>query len=222
MGIFSKGKPARSEAPEFIEVGQIVNTHGVKGDVKVQPWDVTPAQLAGFKALYMDGTQFRPTDRRIQGDMVLMHFPGWDDMTAAETLKTKILSIKRSEVQLKKGEFLDAELIGMQVYEDFIHRYVGTVEEVLTYPAHKLYKVRGPEKCYLIPAVQDIFIVDIDAEKREIYVKMIEGLETNADCHSLPLSRRGGRDDARERPRPRAGAGLYHHQDPPDPQLHHE
>lgn len=113
--------------------------------------------------------------------MVLMHFPGWDDMTAAETLKTKILSIKRSEVQLKKGEFLDAELIGMQVYEDFIHRYVGTVEEVLTYPAHKLYKVRGPEKCYLIPAVQDIFIVDIDAEKREIYVKMIEGLETNAD-----------------------------------------
>ena len=170
-----------STAPEFIEVGQIVNTHGVKGDVKVQPWDVTPAQLAGFKALYMDGTQFRPIDRRIQGDMVLMHFPGWDDMTAAETLKTKILSIKRSEVQLKKGEFLDAELIGMQVYEDFIHRYVGTVEEVLTYPAHKLYKVRGPEKCYLIPAVQDIFIVDIDAEKREIYVKMIEGLETNAD-----------------------------------------
>ena len=181
MGIFSKGKPAKSEAPEFIEVGQIVNTHGVKGDVKVQPWAVTPAQLAGFKALYMDGTQFRPIDRRIQGDMVLMHFPGWDDMTAAETLKTKILSIKRSEVQLKKGEFLDAELIGMQVYEDFIHRYVGTVEEVLTYPAHKLYKVRGPEKCYLIPAVQDIFIVDIDAEKREIYVKMIEGLETNAD-----------------------------------------
>ena len=106
MGIFSKGKPARSEAPEFIEVGQIVNTHGVKGDVKVQPWDVTPAQLAGFKALYMDGTQFRPIDRRIQGDMVLMHFPGWDDMTAAETLKTKILSIKRSEVQLKRENFL--------------------------------------------------------------------------------------------------------------------
>ncbi len=63
--------------------------------------------------------------------------------------------------------------------KNFIHRYVGPVEEVLTYPAHKLYKVRGPEKCYLIPAVQDIFIVDIDAEKREIYVKMIEGLETN-------------------------------------------
>ena len=181
MGLFSKGKPVKSEAPAFIEVGQIVNTHGVKGDVKVQPWDVTSAQLAGFKALYMDGTQFRPTDRRVQGEMVLMHFPGWDDMTAAEGLKTKILSIRRSEVQLKKGEFLDAEIIGMEVYEDFIHRYIGVVEDVLTYPAHKLYKVRGPEKCYLIPAVENIFITDIDADKREIYVKMIEGLETNAD-----------------------------------------
>ena len=52
--------------------------------------------------------------------------------------RTFLCAIKRSEVQLKKGEFLDAELIGMKVYEDFIHRYVGTVEEVLTYPAHKL------------------------------------------------------------------------------------
>ena len=182
MGLFSKkSAPQPSARPEYIEVGQIVNTHGVRGEVKVQPWDVSAGQLCGFRTFYMDGEPFRPTSKRVQGDMVLMHFPGWDDMTAAETLKTKILSIKRSEVQLKKGEFLDAELIGMQVYEDFIHRYVGTVEEVLTYPAHKLYKVRGPEKCYLIPAVQDIFIVDIDAEKREIYVKMIEGLETNAD-----------------------------------------
>lgn len=181
MGIFFKNTPPKSAAPEFIEVGQIVNTHGVRGDVKVQPWDVTPEQLAGFKALYMDGTQFRPTDRRVHGDMVLMHFPGWDDMTAAEGLKTKIVSIKRSEVQLRDGEYLDAEIVGMAVYEDFIHRYVGTVEEVLTYPAHKLYKVRGPEKCYLIPAVENIFVMGINGEKREIYVHMIEGLETDAD-----------------------------------------
>lgn len=182
MGIFSRGgAPQKTEAPEFIEVGQIVNTHGVRGDVKVQPWDVTAEQLIGFKTLYMDATPFRPVDRRAQGGMVLMHFPGWEDMDAAATLKTKVLSIRRSEVRLAPGEFLDAELVGMRVYEQFLHRYIGTVEEVLTYPAHKLYKVRGEEKCYLIPAVRDIFIVDIDADRREIYVKMIEGLETNAN-----------------------------------------
>ena len=180
MGIFSKkSEPAPSAAPRFIEVGQIVNTHGVKGDVKVQPWDVSPEQLIGFKTLYMDGTPFRPINKRVQGEMVLMHFLGFDDMDAAAALKTKVLSIQRSEVQLPRGEHFDAEIVGMQVYESFLHRYIGTVTEVLTYPAHKLYKVKGPEKSYLIPAVQDIFIVDIDDERREIYVKMIEGLETN-------------------------------------------
>ena len=51
----------------------------------------------------------------------------------------------------------------------------------LSYPAHKLYKVKGDEKTYLIPAVKDIFITDIDEEAREISVHMIEGLETDED-----------------------------------------
>ena len=178
MGLFSrKEAPQPSERPEFIEVGQIVNTHGVRGEVKVQPWDVTADMLCGFKTLYMDGVPFRPTGKRVQGDMVLMKLPEIDDMDEAARLKTKVLSIRRSDVRLKRGEHFDAELIGMNVYEDFIHRYVGVVEEVLTYPAHKLYKVRGPEKTYLIPAVENIFVKEIDENKREIYVHMIEGLE---------------------------------------------
>ena len=99
-----------------------------------------------------------------------------DDMNAALALKTKVLSIKHGETRLPKGEHFDAEIIGMEVYEYFPPRYVGVVEDVLTYPAHKLYRVRGEEKSYLIPAVKDIFIVDINEEKREIYVNMMEGL----------------------------------------------
>ena len=178
MGLFSKhDAPIPSERPEFIEVGQIVNTHGVRGEIKVQPWDVSADMLCGFKTFYMDGVPFRPVSKRVQGEMVLMKLPELDDMDEAAKLKAKVLSIKRSEVHLKRGEHFDAELIGMNVYEDFIHRYVGMVEEVLIYPAHKLYKVRGPEKTYLIPAVENIFIKDIDENKREIYVHMIEGLE---------------------------------------------
>lgn len=55
MGLFSKkGAPQPSARPEYIEVGQIVNTHGVRGEVKVQPWDVSPELLCGFKTFYMD------------------------------------------------------------------------------------------------------------------------------------------------------------------------
>ena len=76
MGLFSKkSAPQPSARPEYIEVGQIVNTHGVRGEVKVQPWDVSPELLCGFKTFYMDGAPFRPTSKRVQGDMVLMKLP---------------------------------------------------------------------------------------------------------------------------------------------------
>ena len=182
MHLFSKSsEPEKTEAPDFIEVGQIVNAHGIKGDVKVQPWDVTPDQLCSFKTFYMDGVPFRPTSKRVQKDMVLMKLPEVDDMDAALALKSKVLSIKRKETRLAKGELFDAEIIGMHVYQFFTHRYIGVVEDVLTYPAHTLYKVKGPEHTYLIPAVENIFIANINEEKREISVKMIEGLEADED-----------------------------------------
>lgn len=182
MGLFSKkSAPQPSARPEYIEVGQIVNTHGVRGEVKVQPWDVSPELLCGFKTFYMDGAPFRPTSKRVQGDMVLMKLPEVDDMDAAAALKRKVLSIRRNDVQLKPGEHFDAEIIGMNVYNYFPHTYIGTVVDVLSYPAHKLYKVKSEEKTYLIPAVKDIFITDIDEDAREISVHMIEGLETDED-----------------------------------------
>ena len=163
MGLFSKkSAPQPSARPEYIEVGQIVNTHGVRGEVKVQPWDVSPELLCGFKTF-------------------CMKLPEVDDMDAAAALKRKVLSIRRNDVQLKPGEHFDAEIIGMNVYNYFPHTYIGTVVDVLSYPAHKLYKVKGEEKTYLIPAVKDIFITDIDEEAREISVHMIEGLETDED-----------------------------------------
>ncbi len=182
MGLFSKVNiPEKQDAPDYIEVGQIVNAHGIKGDVKVQPWDVSPEQLCTFKTFYMDGVPFRPTNKRVQKDMVLMKIAEVDDMNAALALKTKVLSVKRGETKLAKGEFFDAEIVGMHVYNYFPRYFIGVVEEVLSYPAHKLYKVKGPEKSYLIPAVKDIFIVDIDAQEREIAVNMMEGLETDAN-----------------------------------------
>ena len=178
MGLFDKA-PAPLEAPDFIEVGQIVNTHGVRGEVKVQPWDVNAERLCTFKTFYLDGVPFRPLTKRVHGEMALFTLPEVTDMDAAAALKGKVLSIRRAEARLPKGEYFDEELVGMNVFNYFPHSYVGTVTEVLTYPAHKLYRVKGPEKTYLIPAVKDIFVTGVDTGRREITVHMIEGLETD-------------------------------------------
>ena len=174
MGLFGKA-PAPSEAPEFIEVGQITGTHGVRGEVRVRPWDVSAERLCSFKTLYMDGAPFR-----VHGGAALMTLPEVTDADAAAALRTKVLSVRRADARLPKGEYFDGEIVGMNVFNYFPRSYVGTVTEVLSYPAHKLYRVRGPEKTYLIPAVKDVFVTDINTASREITVHMIEGLETDA------------------------------------------
>ena len=133
--------------------------------------------------LYGEVMKFDPKNPRWEDRdwMVLSKGHAGPALYAALALRDKVLSIRRNDVQLKPGEHFDAEIIGMNVYNYFPHTYIGTVVDVLSYPAHKLYKVKGEEKTYLIPAVKDIFITDIDEESREISVHMIEGLETDED-----------------------------------------
>lgn len=165
--------------PEFIEVGQIVNTHGVRGEMKLLPLGFDADFVTGFKTLYIDSIAVKPTAMRIHKDCVLLTLPDVEDMDTANSYRGKFVSIRRTDAHLPKGEYFDAELIGMEVYNFFPRRLVGTLTEVLSYPAHKLYRVRGKDHSYLIPAVQDIFIVDILPDEGQIFVHMMEGLETD-------------------------------------------
>ena len=163
---------------EYIEVGQIVNTHGIKGEMKINPWGFDPEFIAGFKTLYIDGVAVRPTSRRIHKNTVMIMIPEVTDINAALTYKNKVVSIRRSDAHLPKGEYFDEELKGLKVYDHFPRRLVGTLDEVLTYPAHKIYEVVG-EKEYLIPAVPDVFIESVDMDSQTVRVHMMKGLATN-------------------------------------------
>ena len=165
---------------EYIEVGQIVNTHGIKGEMKINPWGFDPEFIAGFKTLYIDGVAVCPTSRRIHKNTVMIMIPEVTDINAALTYKNKVVSIRRSDAHLPKGEYFDEELKGLKVYDHFPRRLVGTLDEVLTYPAHKIYVVHGDGKEYLIPAVKDVFIMEIDMEENKMIVRMMKGLETDA------------------------------------------
>lgn len=169
---------------ELIEVGQIVNTHGVRGEMKLHPvGGFTPEFIARFKTLYIDGLPVETVSRRVHDTVVLVTFPGVTDMDAALRYKGKFVSIRRGDARLKKGEFFDAELIGTRVLRYPLRQEVGVLTEVLTYPAHKLYQVENEKtgKKYLIPAVPDIFIVDTDIDEGTMLVRMMEGLAVDED-----------------------------------------
>ena len=165
---------------EYIEVGQIVNTHGIKGEMKINPLGFDPEFIAGFKTLYVDGVAIRPVSRRIHKNTVLVVFPGVEDIDTALTYKNKMVSIRRSDAHLPKGEYFDEELKGLKVYDYFPPRLIGTLDQVLHYPAHKIYVVHGDGKEYLIPAVPEVFIMEIKMDENKMIVRMMKGLETDA------------------------------------------
>lgn len=156
---------------EMIKVGRIVNAHGIKGEVRVQPRDADPYFLTEFDTFYIDGKPVSPTANHVHKSVVLMKFPGVDDMDAALKLKDKVLYIRREDAQLPEGECFDDELLGMEVYDEATGALLGEIKAVDTYPASKIYTVRG-QKEYLIPAVKDAFIrsVDLDANRMEVHV----------------------------------------------------
>ena len=165
--------------PEFITVGAVVNAHGIRGEVKVNPAGFDPAFIASFRTLYIGGKETKVTAARVHKSTVLLTLPGVDTMDDALALKGRTVAIRRTDARLPKGQFFDEELEGCAVVDDATGQEIGRLDKVLSYPAHKVYQVRGGAHEYLIPAVPDVFIVSTDPDAEVIRVRMMKGLATD-------------------------------------------
>ena len=163
---------------ETIKVGRIVNAHGIRGEVRVQPRDGDPAFLARFKTFYIDGQPVSPTANHVHKSLVLMKFPGVEDMNAALTYKDKDLYIRRADARLPEGAYFDDELLGMGVFDAATGEELGKLTAVENYPAHKVYTVKGRRE-YLIPAVKDVFIKSVDLDRDRMEVQVWEGMASD-------------------------------------------
>lgn len=160
----------------FLEAGEIVSTHGVRGEVKILSWGDTPEFLCAFDTVYLDGKPLRLLGARPHKNMVLAGLEGVDSVEAAMRLKGKVLSVDRTGVELPEGRHFLADLMGLTVLDAETGAELGTVQDILTPPSHEVYVVRGGGKEYLIPAV-DAFVKEIDVEAGRIRVTLIEGMD---------------------------------------------
>ena len=159
----------------FIEAGEIVNTHGVKGEVKVLPWLDSPEDLVDFERCRIARKDYEIESCRVQKTCALVKLKGVDTMEDAQALRGKTVLLFREDIS--DEVIFAAELIGVEVYCG--GQMIGAVKEVLDYPGNKVYVVKG-EREYMIPAVKE-FILDMDMEANRMQVKLIEGMATDAD-----------------------------------------
>ena len=160
----------------YLPTVQIVNTHGLKGYVKIQPWADDPADLLDFDRFFIDGREYEVEQASLQKSMVLLKLAGVDTIDEAAKLRNKELLIAREDVELEEGVVFIADLIGLTVLADGVE--IGKITEVLTPPGNDVYVVKG-EREYLIPAVKE-FVEELNPEAGFVRVHLIEGMESDA------------------------------------------
>ena len=158
---------------QFVEAGEIVTTHGIKGEVKVMCWLDDPEMLCEFDRCVIDGKEFEIEQCRVQKTCNLVKLSGIEDMDAAQAMRGKKIMLYREDID--DEVIFAAELIGVEVYAD--GQMIGKIKEVLDYPGNSVYVVRGEHE-YMIPAVK-AFILDTNIEANTMQVKLIEGMRSD-------------------------------------------
>ena len=159
----------------YIEAGEIVTTHGVRGEVKILSWLDSPEMLCEFDRCRISGREYVMDSVREQKTCNLVKLRGVDTMEDAQKLRGKTMELYREDIS---DELIFAsELVDVEVYADGAR--IGKIKEVLDYPGNSVYVVQG-EREYLIPAVKE-FILSTDLEKNQMQVKLLKGMASDED-----------------------------------------
>ncbi len=158
---------------QYIEAGEIVTTHGIKGEIKLLTWLDSPEDLVDFDRCRIGGKEYTMESVRVQKSCNLVKLEGIDTPEDANLLRGKVLELYREDID--DEVIFAAELVGMEVcVED---KCIGKIKEVLDYPGNAVYVVKGQRE-YMIPAVKE-FILDTDMEANRMQVKLLEGMATD-------------------------------------------
>lgn len=161
--------------------GKIVNTHGLRGEVKALAYVDSPDFFDSVKTLYAeDGRTLKLKSWRVSKGAVLLKFAGVDTVEEAEKLKGIEISVKKADLPpLPEGRFYIADILGMQVVTDE-GRELGKVTDVFKTGSNDVYTVRGEDREYLIPVIDEVVLSTSLAEKR-IIIKPLKGLLDDED-----------------------------------------
>lgn len=163
---------------QYLEIGEIVALHGIKGAVKIYPWSDTPQVLTRIKVLYLreDGTgKLELTKTSVQKNMILASIKGYDEPEESRKLVGSTVYANRKDIPLPKGRMFIDDILGFEIIDADSSKVYGTLQDVTSNGAHDIYHIKCGEKTVLFPAV-DEFIDRIDTETSAIYVKPIGGM----------------------------------------------
>ena len=163
-----------------LEIGQIVNTFGIKGFVKVNPWVNDITRFDDLKKVYIkirkELKELEIEEVKYHKNQVLLKFKGVETVEHAEMLRNAIIEIDRKDaIPLEEGEYFIADLLESEVFTDEGEK-LGILEDIFNTGSNDIYVVKNElGKSILLPRIKDVF-KEIDVENKKIIVHLIEGL----------------------------------------------
>lgn len=161
----------------FLEAGQIVATHGVRGEVRVQPWCDSAEQFAAWKRLYWDADGKNPVKvrSRAHNRMALTAIDGITTVEQAAPLRGRMLYVDRRDIRLPEGRHFVQDLIGLRVLDADTGEQYGTLTEVSQTGSNAVYHMATPNGEVLIPAIPSV-VISIDTKEDILLLRPMEGL----------------------------------------------
>lgn len=167
---------------QFFEIGKIVNTHGVKGELKIVPLTDDARRFDKLKCAYVSSEitenmqKYEFENIKYHKNFVILKFKGVDDANEAEKFKDKFVIINREDaVKLPEGAFFICDLIDSEVYDENANK-LGVLVDVLQTGSNDVYVVRDENKNeLLIPALKSV-VKEVSIEDKKITVQLPQGL----------------------------------------------
>ena len=162
---------------EFLECGKIVTTHGIKGEVKIQPWCDSAEYLLDFSVLYLTAgkTPMKIESSRVHKNMFIAKFVGINTPEDGVKLRGKILYMKRSDAP-DDGFFFVQDLLGLRVIDADSEEIYGKLTDVFSTGAHDVYElVTDSGVKHLFPAIHQV-IIETDITERLMRIRPLKGL----------------------------------------------
>ena len=165
---------------KYLEIGQIVNTFGIKGMVKIKPFTDDIRRFDKLEKVYIENKKSRKEyeieEVKYHKNMVLMKLKGIDNPEDANLLRQSYLLVDReNEEPLEEGVYYIVDLLGLEVYTDD-NKLLGTVQNIFNTGSNDIYDVKDElGKRILLPGIPDV-IKEVDLENKKIIVHLIPGL----------------------------------------------
>lgn len=162
---------------DYTAIGKIINTHGIKGELKILPLTEDISRFDSLEEVYIgeDKLKVKTIGVKYNKDIPIVKFNEFDNINQVLKYKEEYLYVSDDNlIELREDSYFIFDLIGCKV-EDMEGSHIGFVEDVIENPGNDVYVIKDKDKEYLVPVIKE-FIKEINIDNKLIRIKPIEGM----------------------------------------------